>query len=161
MIKFSDDIISNFIFHNYNNSLFGTIFPSVLQKADISPIHKKKSKLDIENYRPVSILPVLSKIYEWWMFDQLYAYFNNILLKHQCGFCQGYSAQHSLLLMIEKFKKSLDNGNFCGMLLTDAQKRLIALSMIYYLQNWLLTALIILRSALFIVTFQEESKEIK
>ena len=56
MIKFSDDIISDFIYHNYNNSLFSMIFPSVLQKADISPIHKKKSKLDIENYQPVSTL---------------------------------------------------------------------------------------------------------
>ena len=93
-----------------------------MQKADISPIHKKKSKLDIENYPPVSILPVLSKIYERCMFDQMYAYFNNILSKHQCGFRQGYSTQHSLLLMIEKFKKSLDNGNLCGMLLTDLSK---------------------------------------
>ena len=122
MIKFSDDIVSDFIYHNYNNSLFSTIFPSVLQKADISPIHKKKSKLDIENYRPVSILPVLSKIYERCMFNQMYAYFNNILSKHQCGFRQGYSTQHSLLLMIEKFKKSVDNGNLCGMLLTDLSK---------------------------------------
>ena len=122
MIKFSDDIVSDFIYHNYNNSLFSTIFPSVLQKADISPIHKKKSKLDIENYRPVSILLVLSKIYERCMFDQMYAYFNNILSKHQCGFRQSYSMQHSLLLMIEKFKKSLDNGNLCGMLLTDLSK---------------------------------------
>ena len=81
MIKFSDDIVSDFIYHNYNNSLFSTIFPSVLQKADISPIHKKKSKLDIENYRPVSILPVLSKIYERCMFDQMYAYFSVVSVK--------------------------------------------------------------------------------
>ena len=56
------------------------------------------------------------------MFDQMYAYFNNILSKHQCRFRQGYSTQHSLLLMIEKFKKNLDNGNLCGMLLTDLSK---------------------------------------
>ena len=90
-----------------------------MKKADIIPIHKKKSKFDIENYRPVSILLVLSKIYERCMFDQMYSYFNQILSKHQCGFRRGQSTQHSLLLMVEKLKKSLDNSGVGRLLLTD------------------------------------------
>ena len=93
-----------------------------MKKADIIPIHKKKSKFDIENYRPVSILPVLSKIYERCMFDQMYSYFNQILSKHQCEFRQGHITQHSFLLMIKKLKKSLDNSSVGGMLLIDLPK---------------------------------------
>ena len=113
---------SYFKHHNFNNSLFSSTFPSELKKADIIPIHKKKSKFDIENYHPVSILPVLSKIYEMCMFDQMYSYFNQILSKHQCGIRQGHSTQHSLLLIVGKLKKSLDNSGVGGMLLTDLSK---------------------------------------
>ena len=56
------------------------------------------------------------------MFDQMYGYFSRILSKHQCGFWQGHSTQHSLLLMVEKLKKSLDNGGVDGMLHTDLSK---------------------------------------
>ena len=56
-----------------------SVFPSELKNADIIPIDKKNSKFDIENYRPVSILPVLSKIYERCIFDQIYRKFNQVL----------------------------------------------------------------------------------
>ena len=122
IIKSQNGIFSYVIHHNFNNSLHSSIFPSELKKADIIPIHKKKSKFDIENYRPVSILAVLSKIYERCMFDQIYCYFNQILSKHQCGFRQGHSTQHSLFLTVEKLKKSLDNSGVGGTLLTDLLK---------------------------------------
>ena len=93
-----------------------------MKKADVIHIHKKNSKFDIENYRPVSILPVLSKIYEKCIFDQMYSYFNQILSKHQCGFRQGQSTKNNLLLMVEKLKKSLDNSGVAGMLLTGLWK---------------------------------------
>ena len=108
--------------HNFHNSVYSSFFPSELKKTDIIPSHKKKSKFDIEKDSFVSILPVLSKIYERCMFDQMYSYFNQILSKHQCGFRQGHSTQHSLLLMVEKLKKSLDNSGVGGMLLTDLSK---------------------------------------
>ena len=96
--KSHSDIFSYFIHQNLNNSLFSSIFPSELKKADIIPIHKKKSKFDIENYRLVSILRVLSKIYERCIFDQMYSYFNQILSKYQCGFQQGHSTQLAFFL---------------------------------------------------------------
>ena len=105
MIKSNNDIFSYFIHHNFINSLFSSIFPSELKKADIIPIPKTKSKFDIESYCPVSILPVLYKIFERCMFNQIYSYSNQILFKHQCGFQQSHSTQNSLLLMVEKLKK--------------------------------------------------------
>ena len=85
-------------------------------------IPKKKSKFDIKNYCPVITLPVLSKIYEMCIFDQMYNYFNQILSKHQYRFRQGRNTQHSLLFIVEKMKKSLGNCVVGGLLLTDLSK---------------------------------------
>ena len=105
IIKSHNDIFSYFIHYNFNNLLFSSIFIPELKKAYIILIHKKKSKFDIGNYGAVSILPVLSQINERCMFNQMYSYFNQILSKHQYGFRQGHSTQHSLLLMVEKFSQ--------------------------------------------------------
>ena len=103
LIKSNKDLFSHFIYHNYNNSLFSSNFPSNLKVADILPTHKKKDKSDIENYRPISILPTLSKIYERCMYDQMYKYFDQIFSKYQCGYNrQGYNTQHCLLVVAEK-----------------------------------------------------------
>ena len=62
------------------------VFPDELKQADIKPIYKKESRNEKENYRPVSILPNLSKIFERCMYDQLKDYFEKLLSKYQCGF---------------------------------------------------------------------------
>ena len=97
-------------------------FPQPLKKADITPIFKKDSRLDKSNYRPVSILPNLSKIFERCIYNQISLYFNDILSKYQCGFRKGFNAQYCLMVMIEKWKKALDQGGSCGALLTDLSK---------------------------------------
>ena len=56
------------------------------------------------------------------MYNQLYEYFDNILFPSQCGFRKGYSAQHCLLVMIEKFKEAIDRGYEFDALLTDFSK---------------------------------------
>ena len=56
------------------------------------------------------------------MHDQVCTYFTNILSKNQCAFRKGYSSQHSLVAMIEKWKKSLDSKGLFGALLTDISK---------------------------------------
>ena len=122
LIKSNKDLFSHFIYHNFNNSLFSSNFPSNLKAADILPTHKKKDKSVIENYRPISILPTLSKIYERCMYDQMYKYLDQILSKYQCGFRQGYNTQHCLLMMVEKWKEALDKGGLGGALLTDLSK---------------------------------------
>ena len=56
------------------------------------------------------------------IYNQLYDYFDGILFPSQCGFRNGYSTQHCLLVMLEKFKESVDKGNEFGALLTDLSK---------------------------------------
>ena len=102
--------------------MISSYFQSNLEHADITLILKKKDSENVENYSPVSILPVLSKVYERCMYDQMYAYLNKILSKWQCGFRQGYSTQHCLLIMTEKWRQCLDKGGISGALLTDLSK---------------------------------------
>ena len=90
--------------------------------ADVIPIHKKDDKTDKENYRPISILPNLSKVYERLMYNQIYPYFDTLFSKFQCGFRKGFNAQHCLLVIIEKWRKTLDKGGATGAVLTYLSK---------------------------------------
>ena len=97
-------------------------FPDELKHADVIPVHKKNEKCNKTNYRPVSILTNISKIYEKLLYNQLSKYFDNLLATNQCGFRKGFSSQYCLLVMLEKFKKAIDGGNQFGTLLTDLPK---------------------------------------
>ena len=85
-------------------------------------LHKKERKDAKQNYRPVSILPTLSKIYERSMFKQMSSFFEDIFSKHQCGFRKGFSTQQCLLTLLEKWKNAVDKGKTFGALLTDLSK---------------------------------------
>ena len=122
LIKESFDIFGDFIFGNYNNCVSSSIFPNFLKNVIITPVHKKGAKSSKDNYRPVSILSSISKIYERLLFKQKSEYFEPILSKFQCGFRKGYSAQHYLLAMLEKWKSAVDNKINFGALLTDLSK---------------------------------------
>ena len=94
------------IFYNY--AITTPKFPSFLKMANVTLIFKKGSKSKMENYRPVSILPVLLKIFETLTTKQLSTFFENILSKFECGFRKVYSTQHCLLLMLEKWKLAVN-----------------------------------------------------
>ena len=64
VIKENNDIIAFVIRHNFNNSLSSSTFSTALKYADVKPVFKKDNKTDKGNYRPISILPTLSKVYE-------------------------------------------------------------------------------------------------
>ena len=116
------DIISCFITKLYNDSNSNLEFPDKLKLADITPTYKKDDATNKENYRPVSILPSVSKLFERIMFEQISEYINKFLSPYLCGFRKGYSTQNCLIVMLEKWKQALDNGKLAGALLTDLSK---------------------------------------
>ena len=122
IIKENSDIFEKALCSFINHWIKSFTFPSCLKKADVTPIHKKGKKDKKENYRPVIILPVLSKIFERIMFIQMSAFFEGIFNKQQCGFRKGYNTQQYLLKMMEKWKRSVDEGKVFGVLLTDLSK---------------------------------------
>ena len=121
-IKENLDIFAGFLCTNINSSFKSSSLPSCLKMADVTPLHKKGKKHLKENYRPVSILPVFSKVFERSMFVQMSSFFDNFLSKQQCGFPKGYSTQQCLLALLEKWKRAVDSGQMFGVLLIDLSK---------------------------------------
>ena len=118
----NSDYFAECFYENINQCISKSIFPSDLKLADVTPVYKKKSKNSKDNYRPVSILSNISKIYEICIYDQIQLFFDSLLSKYQCGVHRSYNAQHCLITLIEKWKKTVDNGGAFGALLTDLSK---------------------------------------
>ena len=81
-----------------------------------------------KQFRPVSILSNMSKIFERIIFRQISNYMKSFLSKYLCCFRKGYSTQHCLLFMLKKWKRAVDNGKVFGILLTDLSKAFDCLS---------------------------------
>ena len=92
------------------------------KKAEIRPLYKKDGRTEKSNYRSITVLSNVSKIYERGLYDQIYPYFDKIFSRYQCGFRKGISAQHILLTMIEKMKILRHNKQFCAVILRDLSK---------------------------------------
>ena len=97
-------------------------FPDLLKYAEIAALFKKLDRLCKENYRPVSILTAVSKVFEKMYCRQLTSYFERIFSKYLSGFRQKYSCQSTLLRMIEEWKSALDNGNMVGSIAIDLSR---------------------------------------
>ena len=68
-----------------------------MKMADITPAHKQDDKTDQQNYRPVSILSTISKIFERIISEDISQHMNKLLLPYLCGFRKGYSTEHCLI----------------------------------------------------------------
>ena len=95
-----------------NQSINTGIFPDKLKFAKVIPIFKKGDKSLFENYRPISILPAVSKNFERVIFDQLYAYFvtNELFCNSQYGFKKKHSTERAALELIDKIILDRDKG---------------------------------------------------
>ena len=112
--------ISDIINLSFNQS----VFPNLLKIANVILIHKKGDKLDCNNYRPVSLLSNISKIFEKFMHNRLtnFLLINKLLFSHQFGFRNRYSTNHALTSLTEKIRKAFDEDTFaCGVFI-DLQK---------------------------------------
>ena len=124
LLKLSAPIISKVVTHLINISLKYGVFPDDLKIAKVSPIFKKGDKTDPGNYRPVSVLPTLSKIFEKHVAQQLKHFLNvhNLLHQEQSGFRQFHSCQTALLNLTEKWLSEMDKGNLIGVTFLDFRK---------------------------------------
>ena len=105
-----------------NTSIKQKVFPDELKLAEVSPLFKKKDNLDKVNYRPVSVLTGISKIFERVMNDQLLEHFNPIFHKLLSAFRKGYSCQSLLLKFVEDIKGALDQKQMAGAVFMDLSK---------------------------------------
>ena len=106
----------------FNTTVEENHFPTNLKYADVSPHYKKDDNTNKENYRPISILPSISKIFERLMFQQVTSYVSNLLSPYLCGFRKGYNTQHALLRLKNNLNKSLDKKEKVGLFMMDLSK---------------------------------------
>ena len=105
-----------------NDALSQGIFPDSLKFANITPVHKKDEATDKQNYRPVSVLPLLSKVFEKVIYDQLSQYLDKYLNSLLCGFRKAHSSQHALFKLLQAWQEELDKSGFVGTILMDLSK---------------------------------------
>ena len=103
IIKNKSDIFSKFSQANVKQPIETSTFPEQLKDADVKPVSKKDFETDEKNYRPISILPTVSKIYKRCLNKQLDEYFLALLSKYHFGFRKDYSVINFFLTMIEKW----------------------------------------------------------
>ena len=88
----------------------------------MSNIQRKSSKSDPDNYRPISVLPVIARVFEKLIHEQLFPYFNDHLYKNQSGFRPKYSAQSALLNTTNQWLLNIDNRNLNLAVFLDLRK---------------------------------------
>ena len=105
-----------------NNCIQNNVFPDIMKCAEVSPIYKKADNLSKCNYRPVSVLTSISKLYESVLNDQLYTFLAYLFEIFLSAFRKGYSCQSLLIKFIEDMKQSIDQGKNVGVVFMDLSK---------------------------------------
>ena len=98
------------------------MFPQNLRDRNITPVFKKGDRNSEDNYRPVNILPNVSKIYERCLYKQMSKFFDKISSKYQRGFRKDFNSQQCLATMLEKWREAIDKGDRFGAPSTDLSK---------------------------------------
>ena len=97
-------------------------FPDELKVADVITAFKKEDPNNKANYRPISLLPIISKIFERVLFEQIEKFSDKVLSPKLCGFRKGHSTQHALLNLLKNWQKTLDKSGVIGTVLMDLSK---------------------------------------
>ena len=110
--------------HLFNLSLARGEIPQEWKAAKVSPIFKAGNEMSVENYRPISVLPVVAKVFEKLVCGQLYSFLleRNLLTGSQSGFRPGHSAQDLVLKVVDDWRGYLDNDEIVGSLFIDLTK---------------------------------------
>ena len=110
MIKLCASSIAKPLSILFRNCFENQCLPKEWKKSNIGIVHKKNDKQLIKNYRPVSLLPVCSKIFEKIIFNSLFKYLedSNLLNGNQSGFRPGGCCIHQLLSMTHEIYKTFD-----------------------------------------------------
>ena len=115
----SNDIVGKNLSSIFNNSKYSNSYPHSLKISDVIPIPKTKEKLLMKQYRPVSLIPIISKHFERNMFDQISAYIDKYLSSYLFWYRKGHNIEQCLMVMIETWKRTLDKNSAAGGILTD------------------------------------------
>ena len=107
-----------------NQSILTSTFPDKRKEGKVRPLHKNSPKDDTNDYRPISVLPVISKVLEKHVHDSLMTYFTSHKLLHstQSGFRPNHSCETALCQMVNKFLEAINNSQIIGIVMVDFRK---------------------------------------
>ena len=123
-LRIAAPILAPSIARLINMSFSTGTFPTRWKTANVTPLFKQGAASDPSYYRPISVLPVVSKVIERHMHNSLYAFLmdNNLLYSRQSGFRGMYSTETALIKLVDELLFGLDNNHVCGMVLVDYRK---------------------------------------
>ena len=115
-------------------------FPNVFKKAIVKPLFKKGNKLEVNNYRPISLLPVISKLLEQLMYSRVVSFINkcNLLYEGQYGFRKNRSTIDALTDILSTILTGVENNKVVILLMLDMSKAFDSLNherLLYKLEN--------------------------
>ena len=124
MLKLSCDIIVPSLTYIFNLSISTGIYVDDWKRDRVIPVYKTEDRTKCENYRPISILPIISKLFEKEVFGQLYQYLidNSLLSRFQSGFRPKHSTMSLLIEMGDNWFENMDNGEITGLISVDIRK---------------------------------------
>ena len=124
LILYCADLIAPHISIIFNSSLANGIFPDDWKSARVTPLFKYGERSDIDNYRPISVISIIGKVFERIIYNQLFAYLSdgNILFKHQSGFRAFHSTAIALLEATDSWAYNIDIGNVNAVVFLDLKK---------------------------------------
>ena len=124
LLKRISPIISDILSRTINQSLLTGVFPDKLKIAKVLPLFKKDNPYIFDNYRPISLLPSISKVFEKVVFKQVYEYFqaNKLLYKSQYGFRIDHSTELASLELCDRLLKHMDEGKLPITIFLDLSK---------------------------------------
>ena len=107
-----------------NAALKDGVFPDRLKYATVKPVYKKGSKQDLSNYRPISLLPVFSKVLEKIIYVRLYNHLlkNKILSLHQFGFREHFSTNQAIFSLVNTILEAQNKNHKVGGIFCDLHK---------------------------------------
>ena len=123
-IKYARNVLTRPLTLLINQCIHTGIYPKQLKLSRVKPLHKRGDKTQFGNYRPIALLPSLSKIFERVMFDQLLAYLsnNNLLCMNQFGFRPEHSTELAALRLVDHLIAQMDMYNVPTNIYIDLSK---------------------------------------
>ena len=122
ILKSTSDLAFSAVTKLANEMVQQHMFPDKLKLADVSPVFKSGDTTAKNNYRPISVLPALSKVFERLLLKQFLPFIEKRLSAILCAFKKGHSTQHALFRVVEMIRRCIDKGGITGMVLMDLSK---------------------------------------